>query len=226
MNRFQCILQTLFKGFDVPRLIDRTGERFGRLIVLARAGRNNLKKVLWRCRCDCGKTVDVVSGSLVTGNTTSCGCFLKEAITKHGGWNKSSYNTWRAMMRRCYNHKDKDFVRYGAVGVKVCSAWHDYSTFAADMGEPVGDQTLDRKNPYGDYAKDNARWASLPTQACNTRVRKNSDTGVTGVHKRGTKFMAEITVQKKKFYSKVRATVEEAIADRKELERLHWGVVA
>jgi hypothetical protein len=30
-------------------------------------------------------------------------------------------------------------------------------------------------------------------------------------------------VQKKKFYSKVAATLEEAIFNRKELERLHWG---
>lgn len=208
----------------MPRLIDRTGERFGRLTVLARAGRNKLKKVLWNCQCDCGKTVAVVSGSLATGNTTSCGCLLKETITKHGGWNKSSYNTWRAMMRRCYNPRDKDFARYGAVGITVCPAWHDYATFAADMGEPVGDQTLDRKNPYGDYTQNNARWASLPTQARNTRVRKNSATGITGVHKRGAKFMAEITVKKKKFYSKVFSTVEEAAAARKELERLYWGV--
>jgi hypothetical protein len=224
MNRFQCILQALFKEFDMPRLIDRTGERFGRLTVLARAGRNNLKKVLWRCQCECGKTVNVPSGSLVTGNTTSCGCFLKETITKHGGWNKSSYNTWRAMMRRCYNPKDKDFARYGAVGVTVCPAWHDYLTFAVDMGEPVGDQTLDRKDPYGNYTQGNARWASLPTQARNTRVRKNSDTGVTGVHKRGTKFLAEITAKKKKYYASLCTTLEEAAAARKELERLHWGV--
>lgn len=207
----------------MPRLIDRVGDRFGRLTVVARSGRNSLKKVLWRCQCDCGNTVAVPSGSLVTGNTTSCGCFLKETITKHGGWKKSSYNTWRAMMRRCYNPKDKDYARYGAIGVIVCEEWHDYAKFALDMGEPVGDQTLDRKDPYGSYTKNNSRWASLPTQARNTRVRKNSDTGVTGVHKRNGKFLAEITAKKKKYYSNVCATLEEAAAARKELERLHWG---
>ena len=208
----------------MPRLIDRTGDCFGRLVVLACVGRNELKKVLWRCQCKCGNIVDVPSGSLATGNTTSCGCFLKEKITKHGGYNKSSYNTWRAMMRRCYNPKDKDFVRYGAAGVTVCLAWHEYLVFAADMGEPTGSETLDRINTYGNYVYENCRWASLPTQARNVRVRKNSVSGHTGVHLRHKKWYAELTAQKKKFYSSACNTVEEAAAARKELERKHWGV--
>jgi hypothetical protein len=39
----------------------------------------------------------------------------------------------------------------------------------------------------------------------------------------GGRFMAKITAGKKAYYSKVVATVEEAAAARKELERLHWG---
>ena len=83
----------------MAKFVNRTGERFGKLMVLEQAGRDRLKKVLWRCQCECGKETVVVSGSLVTGNTTSCGCTI--ANFKHGGWKKSSYNTWRAMMRRC-----------------------------------------------------------------------------------------------------------------------------
>lgn len=60
------------------KFIDRSGERFGRLVVVERVGRDNFKKVLWKCRCDCGKEACVSAGSLVTGNTTSCGCYLKE----------------------------------------------------------------------------------------------------------------------------------------------------
>ena len=66
-----CILQTLsFKGF-VMKFIDRTGQVFGKLTVLEQAGRDRLKKVLWRCRCECGGESTVNAGSLVTGNTTS-----------------------------------------------------------------------------------------------------------------------------------------------------------
>lgn len=206
----------------MAKFINRVGQRFGRLVVLARAYADDRKKVMWQCICDCGKEATIVAGSLVTGNTTSCGCLLKEKITKHGGWQKSSYNTWRAMMRRCNTPQDKDYAKYGALGVKVCSQWHEYLQFEKDMGEPVGTETLDRINPYGDYTPENCRWASLPVQARNIRVRENSMSGHTGVQLRGGKWYAQITSQKTKFYSKACNTVEEASAARKELERIHW----
>ena len=206
------------------KLVDRTGQRFGKLVVLEQAGRNNLKKVLWKCKCDCGNESVVVSGSLVTGNTTSCGCHIMEAITKHGGTGKGSYNTWRAMMRRCYNVNDKDYPRWGGKGIVVHQPWHDYATFAADVGEPVGNETFDRIDTTGNYTPDNCRWATPTVQARNIRTPKTSKTGVTGVLFHGGKFYGCITVKKKKYYSKVFNTVEEAASARKELERLHWGI--
>ena len=205
-------------------MIDRTGPVFGKLTVIEFAGRNTLKKILWRCRCECGGETTVPSGSLVTGNTSSCGCVVPNL--KHGGHKNASYNTWRAMIRRCTVPTDKDYPRYGGRGVSVCQEWMEYTRFVADMGEPVGDETLDRKNPYGDYNKENCRWAGVQTQNRNVRIRQNSKTGVIGVSTVKTgKFMAKITVGKKAFYSKCFVTLEEAAAARKELERLHWGVV-
>lgn len=206
----------------MPKFIDRTGQRFGKLLVLERGGTNALKKVLWHCRCDCGNETSAVAGDLVTGNTTSCGCVVPNL--KHGGTGKGSYNTWRAMMRRCYNSQDKDYRKYGAVGVTVCPEWHDYTKFAADMGEPEGTQTLDRINPYGNYEKENCRWASVTVQNRNIRVRRNSKSGYIGVHKRQKKWYAEITCDKRKFYSHACSTIEEAAAARKELERKYWGL--
>jgi hypothetical protein len=206
------------------KFVNRTGQVFGKLTVLEQAGRDKLKKILWRCKCECGSETVVVSGSLVTGNTTSCGCVLKAAITKHGGWNKSSYNTWRAMIRRCTVQTDKDYPRYGGKGVSVCPAWMEYKNFVADMGEPEGDETLDRIDTYGNYFPKNCRWAGVQTQNRNQRLRANSATGFIGVSAMGRRFMAKITVGKRAYYSKVVATVEEAAVARKELERLHWGI--
>ena len=128
-------------------------------------------------------------------------------------------------MRRCYKVQDKDYPRYGGKGVVVCERWHEYDNFVVDMGEPIGDETLDRKNVYGNYAPENCRWAGVQTQNRNVRVRVNSKTGVTGVSEtiHGT-YMDKVTVKKKSFYSRCFATVEEAAAARKELERIHWGV--
>lgn len=204
------------------KYIDRTGQVFGRLIAIEEAGRSKSKKVLWRCKCKCGNETVVDSGSLVSGNTTSCGCYLKEQITKHGGWKNGSYNTWRAMIRRCTIPTDKDYPRYGGKGVTVCPDWAEYAQFAKDMGEPSGDETLDRIDTYGNYEPSNCRWAGVKTQNRNLRIRANSKTGVIGVSIVGAKFMAKVTVGKRAYYSKLCGTVEEAATARKELEARHW----
>ena len=98
----------------------------------------------------------------------------------------------------------------------------DYKTFAVDMGEPNGDETLDRIDVYGHYEPNNCRWAGVQTQNRNVRVRANSQTGYVGVSMVGKKFMAKVTVNKKAYYSKLFLTLEEAAAARKELERKHW----
>ena len=220
---FVCmVIQYRLSQGAFMKLVDRTGQIFRKLTVVEQAGRDKLKKVLWRCKCECGNETVVVSGSLVTGNTTSCGCVPPNF--KHGGWNKSSYNTWRAMIRRCTISTDKDYPRYGGKGVSVCSAWMEYKNFVADMGEPEGDETLDRIDTYGNYSPENCRWAGVQTQNRNTRLRVNSTTGFIGVSVVGQRFLAKITVGKKSYYSKLCVTVEEAAVARKELERLHWGV--
>ncbi len=208
----------------MPKLIDRVGQKFGKLEVIKRIGTTKSKKPLWECICECGNKTNVDGCSLVTGNTVSCGCYLKEKITKHGGYKKGSYNTWRAMMRRCYKTQDKDYPRYGGKGVKVCEHWHEYSNFVADMGEPTGDETLDRKDTYGDYTLDNCRWAGVKTQNRNLRIRLYSKTGVTGVSKTNSgSYMAKVTVGKRSFYSSCFKTLEEAAAARKELEAKYWN---
>ena len=44
------------------KLIDLTGQRFGKLTVIARDGSDKNNKATWLCRCDCGKET-VVRGS-------------------------------------------------------------------------------------------------------------------------------------------------------------------
>ena len=127
------------------------------------------------------------------------------------------------MIRRCTIPTDKDYPRYGGKGVTVCPAWMDYLNFAVDMGEPQGDETLDRINVYGNYELDNCRWAGVKTQNRNTRLRVNSTTGYIGVSVVGKRFLAKITANKKSYYSKLCDTVEEAAAARKELEARYWA---
>lgn len=43
------------------------GQRFGRLVVIARNGSDRRGQSLWLCQCDCGKTLSVLGASLKRG---------------------------------------------------------------------------------------------------------------------------------------------------------------
>lgn len=62
------------------KLIDETGNRYGRLLVLYRAKNSQRKGVYWHCKCDCGNEVDIFAPSLRNGNTKSCGCLKHDKI--------------------------------------------------------------------------------------------------------------------------------------------------
>lgn len=71
----------------MARVIDLTGQRFGRLTVLERAGSYKVcgewastTLAVWRCRCDCGEVVEVLGQNLRRGQTRSCGCLRKDLL--------------------------------------------------------------------------------------------------------------------------------------------------
>jgi hypothetical protein len=61
----------------MPKLIDLSGQRFGRLVVIERCGTRNTHPE-WLCKCDCGKQHKVTTNQLKRGTTKSCGCYGHE----------------------------------------------------------------------------------------------------------------------------------------------------
>ena len=59
------------------KIIDLTGQRFGRLTVIEISEIKN-HKTYWYCQCDCGNKIIVNSSNLKTGHTKSCGCLKYE----------------------------------------------------------------------------------------------------------------------------------------------------
>ncbi len=57
------------------------GNVYGNLTVIADSQKRSNRKVIWVCRCSCGSIIEVRSDALVTGNTKSCGCSKKTALT-------------------------------------------------------------------------------------------------------------------------------------------------
>lgn len=46
---------------------------------------------------------------------------------------KRAYDRWHKIISRCYNPNDKDYKRYGAIGVTVDQRWHSFENFLNDL---------------------------------------------------------------------------------------------
>ena len=64
------------------KLVDLTGQKFGRLLVVKEAGRAKEGAAKWLCLCDCGTQVVIRGRALMSGNTRSCGCLRKEVASR------------------------------------------------------------------------------------------------------------------------------------------------
>lgn len=157
----------------MPKLIDITGQRFGRLLVLERYDGKR-----WKCVCDCGNITFSDSYQLRHGVTQSCGCLHKELCgdqhRTHGKTRTRLYRIRLKMKERCYRQSNDNFRWYGALGITICEEWlKSYEVFEQwALSHGYDDNlTIDRIDPEKGYCPENCRWVTIQEQQKNRRPR-------------------------------------------------------
>lgn len=118
-------------------VVDRAGQRFGRLQVLKEAGRDKHGHVTWLCLCDCGSETVVLSSNLGSGGTTSCGCYVRSIYGLNG---KKGADKIRGVNSPFY----KEVVGYTAMHYRIRSARGSAKTQACvDCGNPANHWSYD-----------------------------------------------------------------------------------
>ena len=102
----------------MPKALDLTGQKFGKLTALKKVPSRN-KKTYWLCECECGTQKEIQTSHLTSGFIKSCGCLcLIETKTRekfeyclHCG-NKLGRHQYKFCSKECfYEYKKSENIR-------------------------------------------------------------------------------------------------------------------
>ncbi len=227
-----------------PHKNDLKGKVFGYLTVLELTDKKYRRDGVWRCLCKCGNEIEVPATSLICGNTTSCGC-LNTEILQHA----NRYVEGTSLRQALNDETVSKYSSSGFVGVQPKrDKWYAYINYkgvrynlgtysniedaikararakewvmedAARLYEKYDDQ-------YGEAPRRPAppiKIVSDPEPVSSDPVARRSDntSGCTGVTKNKGKWSASICVKGCRYRLGVFDNLEDAIAVRKQAEKL------
>ena len=185
------------RRFMAVRRKDLIGQKFGRLTVLEDTGKRKKGRIVWLCRCDCGRETNVMGDNLSRGHTQSCGCLQAEAASrnikefrvqceriklpsyKHGDAPRGNlsrlYRIWAGMKSRCRDANNVSYNYYGQRNIGVCSKWaNDYLAFKNwSLANGYQDNlVIHRIDRNGNYDPNNCRWITKSENSKNAQKER------------------------------------------------------
>lgn len=226
----------------MSKLIDLTGQKFGRWIVIQRAENNKQGRSQWLCQCSCpNKTIKIVSsGALRAGKSLSCGCYQKETASKCNFKGFNHYEFFEDYVKG-YDFKGRFFIIDKEDYDKVKNIKWSYSKGYWNSLKlkislhrfimNIQDKTLqiDHKNKKrNDCRKDNLRITTQQNNLFNKTLSRSNTSNYIGVswNKRFNKWESYLWYQNKRVFHKYYDTIEEAIKERLKAELQYFGEYA
>lgn len=225
------------------RLVDLTGRRYGRLVVLYRdedyVTPKGKKYVQWHCLCDCGNETTVQGNNLNSGKTQSCGCLKLESLRQDRNKKGNTYDL-SGEYGIGFDCDGNDFYFDLEDYEKIKEyTWHINSNGYVEsweiglmhilvMGDTNKEQQIDHihgNKTRNDNRKSNLRIVDYSKNAMNVGIRSNNTSGVTGVlySKQDNVWRAFISVNKKKIWLGRYKNFKDAVKSRKEAEEKYYG---
>ncbi len=219
------------------------GRTFGYLTALEPTGERHHRYVVWHCICKCGKEVDIPSGMLLGGHTTSCGC-LNTEIFQHCNRYEEGTDLRHSLAERIMNpnsasgyvgvqpKRGKWFAYINYKGVRynlgTYSRIEDAVKARARAKEAVMEDATriyeETDHLYGEAPRRPPRPEKIPfvqPDPVSIPARRGDNTsGYTGVTRSKGKWVASISVKKYRYRLGAYDELETAVAVRQKAEDL------
>lgn len=236
------------------KLIDLTGQKFGRLTVLYRGDKvEHGKSVKWYCQCDCGNCCWITSNGLRTGNSKSCGCLKKEKNAELGKKNKGKrhkFNTFKILEDYAIGYDDKGssfYIDLEDVNKVQKYCWYKgaggywMSSYTDDEGQKKhlklhkyitntdSQQIIDHRDRNKDNnRKNNLVYSDKYRNARNSSKPKNSVSGYIGIYfnKKRKEWKASVSKNGREIFLGWYKDKEKALIARLNGEAEYYGIDA
>ena len=221
----------------MSRMVDLTGQRFGRLVVKGLSDRTSgkRKRTMWLCDCDCGtKDIHIMGEKLRSGHTRSCGCLIKivASIKKKNHYDLSGeYGIGYTSQGQEFYFDKEDYdkikeytwcVDNGYIATRIDNRIVYLHRFI--MNAPDGINVDHIKHCKYDNRKSELRLCNQTQNMRNQTIRSDNTSGITGVsyYKKNNKWAADIVVCGKTIHLGMYDNKEDAINARKQGEQKYF----